>query len=148
MQLDFVRGTLPWAPGTADEIIGLHVIEHMLRPDGLILMKRVYELLKPGAGVTISCPDLHKLCVKYLREDEQFWARRYGRTGKEIWPGDTLADRLNEAMHQQGHLWSYDLNSLTCLAVHAGWKNVRPMPLTSRYSVRKDHETGIVCVKE
>jgi len=147
MQLDFVKGELPWGPGTVDEIVALHVIEHMLRDDGLILMKRARELLKPGCYMTVACPDLKKLCVAYIHENDRFWDHRYKRNNREVWPGDTLADKLNWAIHQEGHRWAYDLDSLRCLAVQAGWGNVQPIPFNSPYHTRKDHETGIVCMR-
>ena len=153
IRMDFVKDPLPWEPGSVDEAIGLHVIEHLKRPDGIILIQRAVALLAPGARLTITCPDLHLLCSRYLAGDWTFWKTRHSRGNPnevlpEVWPGKTLSDRLNWAIHQEGHQWAYDLPGLLELAVDAGVKNATPISAASRYYAPSRYETGIEIVKE
>jgi predicted SAM-dependent methyltransferase len=151
LRLDIVNEPLPWSDGSVDEIISLHCIEHMTREDGLKMLTRIMRLLKPGAGATITCPDLRKLCKAYLASNEAFWAKKY-KNDRYVWPGDTLGDRLNWAIHQETHKWSYDSESLVklaALAARASGVNVRikELALDSPYSTRPDHEIGIVITR-
>ena len=151
VRMDFVCDDLPWKDGTVDEIIALHIIEHLIPKDGERLVQRAYSLLRPEAQLTITCPDLSILCGAYMAHDIQFLSKRHLNAGKEIWPGPTIADRLNWAIHQETHKWSYDYESLFALVKRA-IPGIRPpgfyrMPKNHKWSTRPDHETGIVIVK-
>jgi len=133
--LDFVRDPLPWGPGTVDEAICLHCIEHEKRPGGLLLIQRALPLLKPGACMTVTCPDLRELARAYLDGDAAYYDQRYTH-GREVWLGPTLADKLNWAMHQEGHLWGYDAASLAVLASEAGAADVHEITKPHQYLTR------------
>ena len=154
VRLDFVHEPLPWCDGDADEIIGLHVIEHLARDYGRELVRRALRLLKPGCTLTLTCPDLRILCERYIAGDTAFWGLRAKRgTFREVWPGHTLADRLNWAIHQEGHEWSYDYESL-CVLVREGAAaaetavKLTHLEIGSKYSTRPDHECGVIVTKE
>jgi len=156
LRLNFVTDALPWQPGTVAEIICLHAIEHMSRHHGIVLLKRAVDLLAPGAQLTVTTPDLRILCERYVARDRAFfeYIDPKGRTGAERWPGATLADRFNWAIHPPwgqnreyvGHVWIYDQEALMQLAAEADVRAV-PIPDTSPYGLRHDHETGIVCTR-
>ncbi len=146
IRLDFVTGPLPWPPGAVDEVVMLHLVEHLEPAYAEKAIWRAHDLLKPGAEMTVSCPDLRLLISKYLDGDEEFWQKKHLRGGKEIWPGPTLTDRFNWAVHQDGHKWAYDFHSLWALACRAGCRNVRRMPKDWHYSFR-DHEVGVIIRK-
>lgn len=154
MQLDFVySATLPWASGTAAEIVAFHIIEHLEYDEGQILLRRAYDLLKPGASMYISCPDLALFADMYLRaragdvSAQGFLKRTYGRTGKEMWPGDTWADRFNYHFHQATHKYQYDQESLIHAAHKAGCNHIEPLPKDHFWCRRPDHEIGIIVKK-
>jgi len=146
-KLNFVTDKLPWGPNSMDEIIALHIIEHLTRPEGIILLQRAFELLKPGACMTVTCPDLRMLATAYVNHDEAFLRKKHLGADKEIWPGPTLADRLNWAIHEETHKWAYDIESLVQLAADAFAKDQTHEVTVSgdikEYNFRPDHETGI-----
>jgi predicted SAM-dependent methyltransferase len=148
-QLDYIRDKLPWTTASVDEAIALHMIEHLDLDEGQILFKRTVKLLKKGATFIVTCPDLRLLASAYVNDDSEFLHRKHLRGGKYIWPGDTLADRLNHAIHQAGHKWLYDLESLVYHAERAvgGLVDIIPLPLGHKRWTRPDHETGIVLTK-
>jgi hypothetical protein len=162
-RIDFVLDALPWNDNTVDECIALHVIEHMMPKDGIVLIQRAMSLLKPGCTLTITTPDLRKIAKAYVDDDNMFMSQRHlrsrveGQLPNELWPGDTLADRLNVAIHQKGHVWAYDLISLMELAHRAVtnkasvmvslWQYCSRHPEYKKWWTRPEHETGIVIIK-
>lgn len=147
LKLNFVKDKLPFKSNSIDFAIALHVIEHLKPIDGKKLMRRALDLLKPGAELIVSCPDLDLLCRKLIENDWDFWNKKHGKSGKLIWPGETIADRFNWAVHQEGHKWSYNLESLTALATKAGCRVIRELPKDHPFSLRADHEIGIIITK-
>lgn len=153
LQLDFVfTPVLPWDDNSIDEIICFHVIEHMDRVEGVILLKRIWRLLKPGASAYIKCPDTRLFVRKYLEGDEAFFNRVYPKNNKRMWPGNTLLESLFYSMHDQrdyGHVKPYDLETLFDVAKEAGCKNVAEMLPDHEWMKKayRDHETGIIITK-
>ena len=144
VRMDFVGDKLPWKHGTVDEAIALHIIEHMHWKKGRILMTRATQLLKSGALLTVTCPDLMLLCKGFVDQGD-FLHLQHLSSKKDVWPGETLADRFNWAIHQEGHKWAYDQPSLIHHARKAvgDTATVIPMPDDSRWWTRRGHETGI-----
>ena len=150
LQLDLnTRKDWPWPDGSADEVIVLHFIEHMCRSHGLRFVSRVLRVLKAGAHCTFATPDLRLLARYYLDRDEAFWGHVNARTGRKQRRGETHADQLNHTLHQAGHLWAYDPESLGYLITEACPTGQRhyPMPADSPYAKHPDHEFGIVMEK-
>lgn len=146
IQLNFVRDKLPWCNETVTEIVAFHIIEHLSPNEGEELLRRAYNLLKFNSKMYVSCPNLKLICQKYLEQDWNFYNKKYDN-GKLIWKGKTLADRLNSAIHQEGHIWSYDFDSLKQKALDAGCKRVEELPIGHFWSRRPDHECGIIITK-
>ena len=154
-RLDFVNEAYPWDNNTVDEIIALDMIEHLMPIDAEKLIRRAYDLLKSNATLTVTTCDLRLLCQKYLEADKEFMSQKHLRGGKEIWPGHTLADRLNHAIHQATHIWAYDQNSILALAYRALNKDVRIEKLShdNKYNVMRGErllagaEVGVVITK-
>ena len=148
-QLDFLTATLPWKPGTVDQAISLHMIEHLMPDEGHVMLQRTVELLKPGAHFTVTCPDLMRIARAYVEQDHEYLAVKHLNGGKEIWPGETLADRFNWAIHQETHKWAYDADSLWYHIREAvgGKVKVSPMELGSKYNTRPGLEIGFELVK-
>jgi len=153
-RLNFVKDKLPWGPNTVDEIIALHIIEHLTRPEGLTMIRLAHRLLKPGARMTIMCPDLKQLATAYVNNDNKFLEKTHLDGKTQIWPGLTPADRLNWAIHQDTHKWSYDEHSLQAVVGEALGdcpgticQLTSYMDPPSPYNFRPDHEIGIEITK-
>jgi hypothetical protein len=86
------------------------------------------------------------ICKAYVNKDVEFLTKKHGKSLKEIWPGNTLADRLNWAIHQETHKWSYDYETLKYRVLQAGCKNIEPLTSGRFYGLR-DHECGLVVTK-
>ena len=147
LKMDFLREEIPveWL-GNADEVLAMHIIEHLMPEQGLQLLTRIIKVLKKGCSAYVSCPDLRLFCEKYLEGDTEFY-KKESKPGRPLWIGDTLADKMNYQMHQNDHKWAYDLESLTTLAKKAGATNVKELPKDHKWSKRPDHEIGIIITK-
>lgn len=149
MKFDIVKDDLPreWI-GACDEVVALHVVEHLDRDKAHVLISKCLFMLQPRGLLFLTCPDLAKLCRHYLERDHYFWYQRHTDPAQtERWPGETLADRFNHLCHENGHRWCYDLDTLLLLARSAGFSDVRPIPTDSRYYSKPDHECGILAIR-
>ena len=148
-RLDFLTAELPWTHNTVDEAIALHIIEHLMPEDGHRLVQRAVDLLKPGAALTVTCPDLNMLATAYVEGNDAFLETKHLNGGRDIWPGETRADRLNWAIHQETHKWSYDTASLSYhLDKAVGDRTVMSTIVPgSEWNTRPDHEIGFKLVK-
>jgi predicted SAM-dependent methyltransferase len=158
LKCDFIwDATLPWKPETVDVIVAFHIIEHLTYKEGQTLIKRAYSLLKPGCQMFITCPDLDLFARKYIEKDQAFWGQKYP-SGKDMWPGETIADRFNYHFKDgpaiSPHKHQYSQESLIYAAKKAGCKKVEPMPVKRLgysenhfWSRRPDHEIGVIITK-
>ncbi len=140
VQRDFIRDELPWGADSADEILALHVIEHMPRDWARALIHRAMAILKPDCALTLTTPDLRLIAQAYLDHDAQIFEKTVH--GKPQWPGTSYADKFNWICHEYGHKWLYDIESLTLLVAETGWPDFDILDDTDRY-VGKDHECGV-----
>lgn len=150
MQLDFLTAKLPWVESSVDEIVCFHMIEHISRVQGIELLKRIHWLLKPGCKAYVSCPDTKLMIEKYIMGDHEFFGKVHKKSGKPIWEGETLLDKLFFSMYDQrdyGHRTPYDLETLLSAALSAGWEYIEELPKDHRWCKRPDHETGIILAK-
>jgi SAM-dependent methyltransferase len=71
-----LRGPLPFADATFDAAYALHVIEHLTPAGGAAFIKELHRVLKPGAVVRISTPDMEDICRSYLQQLDTCRANR------------------------------------------------------------------------
>ncbi len=58
---------LPFKDGTVDELAARHVIEHFTRQEAAEVLREWRRVLKPGAPITIWCPNLLYIAEEYLK---------------------------------------------------------------------------------
>ena len=64
--IDLAIGKLPWKENTFDTVVSQHVIEHLHLEHELIpLIQELARILKPGAEIWLSTPDMEKVCKAY-----------------------------------------------------------------------------------
>ncbi len=112
-----IRYPLPFNANTVDAIFHEHVMEHIDRYQGFLLLKECYRLLKPGGVLRIVMPDASKYIRSYLDEEHQFinsW--RPGRL--------TPMMALQEEFYNFGHRAIYDYATLELFCRTAGFSVV------------------------
>lgn len=111
--IDLSLGQLPHVDESVDFIFSEHFIEHLTREQGLKLLRECYRVMKPGAVMRLSTPDLRDL-VKRYRDGEL-----HNMPG--VWEPKTPAQMLNEGMRLWGHQFLYDGEELAELFIEAGF---------------------------
>lgn len=56
---------LPYEPGSCDEILALHVLEHLYRHDAIAALRDWTALLKPGGLLVMELPCLDKVLMHF-----------------------------------------------------------------------------------
>jgi len=56
---------LPYPDNSVDEVMASHVLEHLSWNDGLKALKEWKRVLKPGAVLTVACPDVIQVYLMY-----------------------------------------------------------------------------------
>lgn len=123
-----VRRRIPFPDEVAQFVYSSHMIEHMVREDGLRVVLESARVLAPGGILRIATPDLEALVEGY----------RTGYAWEGMTPADTFMHSFGSATtpsttlrrfaHQlftHPHQWLYDEASLTRLFQDAGFIDVR-----------------------
>lgn len=98
---------IPLATGSVDEIMAIHLFEHLPRWDTERTLAEWHRVLRPGGKLVLELPDLIKCCQNILsgREDRAGLWGLYGDPvyGDELmchrwgWSGEALATELRLA---------------------------------------------------
>lgn len=108
--------TLPYADDSIDEILAVHVLEHIWLRDVPDLLRHWYELLVKDGKLILELPCLDKL-ITYIKDNEQYDVRRI------LWPmyGEPTEDMREEDLHK----WFYTFDEARKYLKQAGFGEVR-----------------------
>jgi predicted SAM-dependent methyltransferase len=122
--LDLAGDSLPWSDATFDAVVSQQVIEHLdLQNELLPLLHEIKRVLKPGAEVWLSCPDLGAVC----REYEQSKGAGLMADRQTRFPDFSIGDipsqhNINLWFHQDGqHKNLFDLDLLSWALQRSGF---------------------------
>jgi len=128
----------PFATGSVDEILSVHVIEHFWRWEALDVLREWLRVLKPGAVMILECPNLATACAELLKDPDRY-ASPGGEGQRTMWVfyGDPAwKDPL------MCHRWGYTPHSLMRLMAEAGMVNLRREP--AQFKLREPRDMRIV----
>ena len=124
--------------GTIDEILAVHVIEHIDRWDVESVLYRWRQLLKPDGILILETPNLISACQALLANPVK--AARPDQSGKmSMWPlyGDpSWRDPL------MMHKWLYTPQSLGEVLYAAGFRGIKQAP--AQFKMREPRDMRIV----
>ena len=120
-----LRQGLPLKDQSIEAVYSEHFIEHLTLEDARRLLRECVRVMKPGAMIRMSTPDLAYLVEAY-RE------RRLDEWRDVDWMPASPADLLNEGMRSWGHRYLHDAASLSRLIASAGF--VEPTRVAWRQS--------------
>ncbi|MDA1308357.1 MAG: methyltransferase domain-containing protein [Proteobacteria bacterium] len=129
------RDLSSFADGTVDEILSVHLIEHLARWDAPVALGEWVRVLRPGGRLIIECPNLLAACAELLQAPEAAIDLEGLAAQRTMWAfygnpagGDPLM------MHQ----WGYTPDSLGQLLVEAGLVDVRSEPAKFKLGAPRD----------
>jgi hypothetical protein len=133
---------IPIDPGTADEVLAVHVIEHFYLWEAHQVITHWRSLLKPGGMIIIECPNI-LTAARELISDESLASDGTSKRGQlAMWPmyGDPgWKDPL------MCHKWGYTPLSLIQLLSECEFKNVHQEP--AQFKKKDPRDMRIVGVR-
>ena len=112
----------PLPNNCVDEILTVHVIEHISRQHILPMYKEFYRICKTGGFVAMEWPDLLKMCQEVVKNPDCFWThdkRLLKRTIAGIY-GDSARYPDPTMLHK----WGYSADSMSKIFLEAGFSRI------------------------
>jgi predicted SAM-dependent methyltransferase len=134
MVLD-VRDLSAFEDNSVDEVLSVHLIEHLPRWDAPAAVAEWVRVLKPGGALIIECPNLLAACEAITTQPEAAMQHDGELAQRTMWAlyGDP-GGRDALMMHQ----WGYTAESLGHLLRQAGLENVRSEPPRFKLGAPRD----------
>ena len=116
----------------ADEILAMHVIEHVPQHRAPEILQKWLKTLKPGGKLVIETPDLAALCQDFLNSDgiEQH-KTALCMFGASVENPDDPQIKENGALSP--HLWGFTPKSLSSLCEAVGYKGIQILPVQGNH---------------
>lgn len=109
-----LRRELPLRDQSIEAVYSEHFIEHLSLEDARRLLRECARVMKPGALIRLSTPDLAFLVEAYRASRLHEW--------QDVdWLPASAADLMNEGMRSWGHRYLHDEASLCRLLASAGF---------------------------
>jgi predicted SAM-dependent methyltransferase len=119
-----VRDPFPVEDGSFDYVFAEHLIEHLTRHEGAMMLRECFRVLRRGGRIRLSTPSLE--AVLALGTDSPDATQRayaeMSATRYQLGPnGTALAVILNNMMRSWGHKFVYDRSTLEAALLDAGF---------------------------
>lgn len=132
---------LPFADNIADEVLAVHVVEHIWRWEVIDVLRDWRRVLQPGGQIILECPNLLSAALELIKNPTM--AAGPGPEGQRsmwVFYGDP---RWRDPL--MNHCWGYTPQSLAALLAEAGFVDVRQEP--AQFKLREPRDMRIVGVK-
>lgn len=103
--------------GSVDEIMLIHVFEHLYTWETMPALKEWYRVLKKGGILTIEVPCLNKILEQFKKGTKDPYLTFYGLFGEQSGEEPEMT-----------HKWCYSEKQLGHLFQKAGFENVQLLP--------------------
>ena len=117
----------PVADNSIDFIAGSHFIEHLDLNRGIMFLKESFRVMKPGAVIRLSCPDLELYARNYVEGNRSFFENKLIKEWCAFSQAQTPGEILAAKAYDSGgsHKWFYDFASLKHILESAGFREVK-----------------------
>ena len=126
--VDFASTPLPFPSSTFESVVSQQMIEHLRLETELVpLLSEIHRIMKPGACLWLSCPDMEKICKAYsIDKGRALLDDRLDRYPDNPWRTTSYSQGIiNFYFHQCGeHKNLFDFDMLAYELENAGFSNV------------------------
>lgn len=130
----------PIDDGVVDEILLVHVIEHIMPYEVPGMMQEWLRILKPGGRVALEWPDLLKMCTAIVNDPSCLWSDDPKVRKATIAGIFGNIDRYRDVAML--HKWGYSAESMCHLLAKMGFVDVRIEPNRFRKSKADSRVVG------
>lgn len=118
--------TVPFSlpDNSVDEILSVHVIEHIMRDRVPGIMQEWLRILKPGGFVAVEWPDFLKMCQEVVKNPNCLNFDSDRRLQKRTILG-IFGDNLRYPDPVMWHKWGYSVDSLSKLFQSVGYSRIK-----------------------
>lgn len=109
-----------------EKIYASHFIEHIDFHEGIEFIADCYRVLKPGGILRVSFPDLEIWVKNYYEGRMDFFERYKSHFLKDRFSiAQTKGQIMMAQIHNWGHCWAYDFESMYQVMESAGFAKIR-----------------------
>lgn len=137
-----ITSAYPIPDNSVDEILSVHVIEHISREQVPPMFREWYRILKSGGSVAVEWPDLLKMCQYIAQNPECLYTEDRKVMKRTI--GGIFGDSVKYPDPAMLHKWGYSAESMSRLFTAAGFSRVYVEP--NHYS-KTNMDSRVVAVK-
>lgn len=109
----------PLEDNTVDQILTVHVIEHLSRQFVMPMFQEFYRICRPGGSVAMEWPDLLKMCQEVVNNPDCFWTHDKRLTKRTL--SGIYGDSARYPDPVMLHKWGYSAESMSRLLREAGF---------------------------
>ena len=114
----------PLPDNSVDEILSVHVIEHIMRDRVPGIMQEWLRVLKPGGFVAVEWPDFLKMCQEVVKNPDCLNFDSDRRLQKRTILG-IFGDNLRYPDPVMWHKWGYSADSISKLFQNVGYSHIK-----------------------
>ena len=123
---------IPLADAVAEEVMAIHLVEHLLPWDLKTALAEWHRLLRPGGMLVLEMPDLVKCCKNII--DGRM---KGGKHPDQLGMWGLFGDNRYEDPYML-HRWAYTFATLSPLVEAAGFRKIVERP-TQFHPAGRDH---------
>jgi predicted SAM-dependent methyltransferase len=137
-----IASEYPITDNSVDEILSVHVIEHISREQVPTMFREWHRILKSGGLVAIEWPDLLKMCQAIVADPTCLYTEDRKVQKRTI--SGIFGDSVRYPNPAMLHKWGYSAESMSRLFTAAGFSRVFVEP--NQYS-KTNIDSRVVAVK-
>jgi predicted SAM-dependent methyltransferase len=132
---------IPLKPGTIDEILAIHLVEHVHPWQTPLLLREWARLLKPGGRLVLEMPDLIKCCQNVVSG-----AMVGGKHPDQLGMWGLYGDPRSKDPYM-AHKWAWTFATLRPLVAEAGFVDITEAPTQFHPAGREFRDFRLEAVK-
>jgi predicted SAM-dependent methyltransferase len=117
-----ITSEYPVPDNSVDEILSVHVIEHISREQVPPMFQEWYRILKPNGSVAVEWPDLLKMCQAIVDNPECLYTEDRKLMKRTV--AGIFGDSVRYPDPAMLHKWGYSAESMSRLFMSAGFSRV------------------------